>query len=131
MLRSELVPVPDLVSVSDICDDSLSASFGYQGNESGYLSDEYPGEVVPAPCDLVTVTPGSELNLSLLVHSSDRSLAHQLLEVSVGSPYRVAALSPGTPITIGAGGNVTCSITVRVPSTPGDYDAPTAIALSR
>ncbi len=131
VLRPGVTGGSGVVTVADLCDESIGASFEYDGSSSGYLSDRYPGEIVPGACEDETLAAGSELNLSLLVHSSAPSVPHELFAVSVESPYRLVELSPGTPQLVEPGGNVTFSLQIAVPLRPGVYGAPAAVVATR
>jgi hypothetical protein len=120
----ESVPPSKSVTMS-WCSFVLSASFRYVGNTTGFLSDWY-GEV-PLDCTSESVFPGSSLNLTLFVHSSDPRGAHQLLQVTVETPFALVGLTPGVPQSISPGGNVSFAALVEAPSAPGSYGGPNAI----
>jgi hypothetical protein len=119
----EWVPPSKSVTVS-FCGSVLGASFRYDGNRTGFLSDGYG--VSPTHCVTASVLPGSTLNLTLFVHSSDPHGAHQLLQVAVDPPFALTGLTPGVPRSVAPGGNVSFAAMLRVPSAPGSYDGPTA-----
>jgi hypothetical protein len=121
---------PGVITVSDICDGSVVASFEYTGTSTGFLSNTYPGQIDPAHCQTETLDPGSTLTLSLFVHNLDQVSSHELTSVAVNPPFRTASISPGTPVEVQPGANVSFALHLQLPWTPGEYDGPTAIVLA-
>lgn len=109
----------------DLCGGTLAATFQYVGNSSGFLSDGYG--LVPGYCEGYALAPGGTLAVGLFVHSSDPGTSHALLHVSLLGPFSLRGLAPGLPTEVAHGGNVSFTVTVGLPGTPGTYPGPTAV----
>ncbi|MCI4360739.1 MAG: hypothetical protein L3J91_03475 [Thermoplasmata archaeon] len=100
----------------------------YDGAHTGYLSADY-GEF-PTWCRASSLPPGSLQTAPLYLHSSDAAQAHSIQRVSLLAPYRLIAETPTMPTAISAGGNLTISLTIQVPSLPGEYDYPAVVIVA-
>jgi hypothetical protein len=106
-----------------------SGTFGgvnisYLGNQTGFLTTGYFPEFYY--CYSEFLAPNSTISLALGLHNYDLNNSHVIRTFTVLPPYSLSASSPGFPITIAAGGNLSFDVTVHVPATAGSYDGPGA-----
>jgi hypothetical protein len=113
------------VTIEDVCADSIDdVNFTYIGTGSGFASSVYGP--TPTYCETVTLPPNSTIALSILVHSNDLQTPHQVNKVLILPPYALAGIAPTPPCHLAAGGNVSFTLDVQLPSIGGLYNSPTA-----
>lgn len=101
------------------CEFVAIAGVAYRGTASGYLVPSYGS--TPAYCTSQRVASGSVVSLPLFLHNNDPSQDHRILGLTAQSPFRLVNASPGPPIVIPAGGNLTFNLAVLAPDRGGTY----------
>ena len=109
-----------------LCGSIADADFAYTGNSSGFMANGY-GEM-SAACWISHLPPGSHWTVPLVLHSNDAGFAHSIVSLVPHAPCGLVEMTPGTPVTIPPGGNVTFSLTVQEPYFGGACSEPIAEA---
>jgi hypothetical protein len=102
------------------------AAISCSGNSSGYLAGSYG--VGPADCDVLYVSPGTQLTLTLFLHSSDRQNSQMITSIEVQAPFSPGGLTPAVPATIVPGGNASFAVSLFAPREAGSYYPKVAIS---
>jgi hypothetical protein len=117
---------PPVVRITPYCGAYLSSlSFNYSGPDQGYLSPE--NIAWPDYCFYDDVAPSSTYKAFLFIHNGDTLHSHSINSISMGGPFGLAGTSPPLPEQIPMGGNLTLSLTIYAPASPGFYGLPSAI----
>lgn len=125
-----LVWYPSSVTYSVGCG-SWNPDFDYQGNASGYLFVLQNPGVSPiaqnTTCEhvaLLKTAPGSHLPDDTILKNAQLHDPHEIVSLAVSAPWGLVSVTPSLPVTIPAGGNVSFSMVISAPTTPGSYAYP-------